>query len=96
MSTVCPVYADAGVTLEIAGVTVEDSFVISKPSASFPAFPSGFVTVTVQRPAIAVEGIVNLQVIFEADSTETVLPEIVVDVVTLDNFTEAPVLKFVP
>jgi len=54
------------------------------------------VTVTFHAPATAVEGIENIQVIFDADWATTPVPDIVVDVVTFASLTVAPGRKLVP
>jgi len=71
-------------------------FVIVNAFPSVAACPSGLVTVTFHVPAIAMDGIENRQVMFDADWAVTLVPKMVEGDVTLVSLTLAPGRKFVP
>jgi ABC-type histidine transport system ATPase subunit len=96
ISTDFPVKPDDGEILTTVGEAADEEFVIANAWASVPYFPSVFVTVTAQRPAIAEEGIVARHEMLEAELTSILFPEIVRDVVSLVSLTVAPGRKLVP
>ena len=101
MLTCIPAVPEFGVIPDTVGdggavVVVVVVFVIVNAFPSVAACPSGLVTVTFHVPAMAMTGIENRQVIFDADWAVTLVPEMDEDTVTLVSLTLAPGRKFVP